>query len=267
MPYIDGPDGNTIHYVDFNFAFPWEEKGKPIVLIPGLGVGWRIWIKQIPWLVQHHRVIGIDPRGRPESLPAAQGWTTADMAADVHMLVEHLSLARPVVLGQSFGGTIALQYALDYPDWLSQLVVFGSPMGLTEETREMRIRDNKFINENPVEVVAKVRMARAFSDNADPRLRDWVIDMISQNDTKNYRTQANSSFGFDIRNRLSEIKVPTNIINGSNDRTIPPSVAKIIHQGIPNSRLHIMPDCGHFANLEVPEVFNRLLGEVLNITP
>jgi pimeloyl-ACP methyl ester carboxylesterase len=267
MPHISGPHGNTIHYVDFDFGFPWEEKSKPVVLIPGLGVTWRIFIKQIPWLVQQRRVIIIDLRGTPESPPAAQGWTTADMAADLYSLVEHLGLSDPVIIGMSLGGTVALQYALDYPTGLSQLVTYGSPMGLTEEMREQRIRDNKFIHENPVHVVARTRMVRAFSDDVDPRLRTWVIDMISQCDTENYRSLADSSFAFDIRDRLSEIKAQTTVIHSANDRTIYPSVAEIIHRGIPNSTLLMIPDSGHFANLEKPEVFNRVLGDALNIAP
>ena len=51
MASVSRPDGTMLHYEDFNFAFPWEERGAPVVLVHGLGCNWTLWVKQLAWLV------------------------------------------------------------------------------------------------------------------------------------------------------------------------------------------------------------------------
>ena len=63
MASVSRPDGTVLHYEDFNFAFPWEERGAPVVLVHGLGCNWTLWVKQLAWLVPDRRVIAADARG------------------------------------------------------------------------------------------------------------------------------------------------------------------------------------------------------------
>jgi pimeloyl-ACP methyl ester carboxylesterase len=63
--------------------------------------------------------------------------------------------------------------------------------------------------------------------------------------------------------RLSEIAIPTLILHGEDDRLLPVAIAERAHRLIPNSRLEIVPNCGHLAPLEQPEAVNRALGQFL----
>ena len=191
MALIDGRDGNQIHFEEFRFAMPWEER-RPVVLVHGLGCNWRIWNKQIPFLASTRRVIALDCRGSGLSRPAHQMWSMSDMAADIHLVVRHLGLGRPDIVGLSMGGAVAMHYAIDYPDELTRLVTIGAPAGPIEEVREMRAQDLEFIMRNPIETIARKRMDRAFTGSPDPRLKEWVIEMISAMQIDDYRSQASA---------------------------------------------------------------------------
>ena len=68
-------------------------------------------------------------------------------------------------------------------------------------------------------------------------------------------------------NRLSEIAIPTLILHGENDRLLPIRIAERAHRLIPNSRLEVVPDCGHLAPLEHPEAVNRALPQFFRPMP
>jgi len=268
MASVPRPDGTVLHYEDFNFAFPWEERGAPVVLVHGLGCNWTLWIKQLAWLVPYRRVIAIDNRGSGESHPAAQGWSTEDMAADVRAVVEHAGLVKPVLVGLSMGGTIVLQYALDYPEALSYLVVADAPAGIPKEYQQQeQQQEMHLINTVSAAETARRRMARAFAAIGDQRLEQWLVAMIGAMDTDNYRSQANASFAFafSVGNRLHEIAVPTTVVWGALDAMFPVFVARIIQRAIPHARLRIVEGHGHFVNLEAPEAFNAILAEILGL--
>jgi pimeloyl-ACP methyl ester carboxylesterase len=269
MAFLTRPDGTVLHYEDFNFAFPWEERGSPVVLVHGLGCNWTLWIKQLAWLVPYRRVIAIDNRGSGGSRPAAQGWSTRDMAADLRAVVEDAGLVKPVLVGLSMGGTIVLQYALDYPEALSHLVVADAPAGIPKEDQQQQEQQQEMhlINTVSAAETARRRMAHAFSTIGDQRLEQWLVAMIGAMDTDNYRFQANASFAFafSVGDRLHEITVPTTVVWGALDAMFPVFVARIIQQAIPHATLRIVEGHGHFVNLEAPDVFNAILAEVLGL--
>jgi pimeloyl-ACP methyl ester carboxylesterase len=264
MAYVTRPDGTVLHYEDFNFAFPWEERGAPVVLVHGLGCNWTLWVKQLAWLVQYRRVIAVDARGSGQSRPAAQGWSTRDMAADLHAVVEDAKLVAPVLLGLSMGGTIVLQYALDYPDVLSHLVVADAPAGIPEAFQPQQQQELHLINTVSVSETAHRRMEKEFAAR-NPQLRQWMIAMIELMDTESYRSQANASFAFNIWDRLQEITAPTTIVWGALDAIIPVQMGLAMQQMLPGSTLRVVERCGHFVNLEASDIFNAILAEVLGL--
>jgi pimeloyl-ACP methyl ester carboxylesterase len=264
MPIIESAAGRT-HYKDFDFQVPWLHQEAPVVLVPGLGCTWRIWLCQLSSLSKSRRVIAIDPRGAGQSVPFDEsGWGTEEMAADLLNVVDAAGLDKPIVVGMSMGGTVALQYALDYPERLCQLVLFGAfASAKGSDSEGLRPEALEFVRENSVRTVATTRMTAAIGQHGDKRLRDWLIEMISQNSTHVYRTQAEATFAFDVRNRLHEISVPTVVMNGELDRTATVQMARHLSDHIPGAQLHILEGLGHFGNLAEPERFNAPLSSLL----
>jgi len=264
MASVSRPDGTVLHYEDFNFAFPWEERGAPVVLVHGLGCNWTLWVKQLAWLVPYRRVIAVDARGSGQSRPVAQGRSTRDMAADLHAVVEHAKLIAPVLVGLSMGGTIVLQYALDYPDALSHLVVADAPAGIPEAFQPQQQQELHLINTVSVSETAHRRMEKEFATR-NQQLKQWLMAMIERMDTDSYRSQANAAFAFNVWDRLHEITTPTTLVWGALDAIIPVHMGQAMQQMLPGSTLRVVEGCGHFVNLEAPDDFHTILAEVLGL--
>jgi pimeloyl-ACP methyl ester carboxylesterase len=193
------------------------------------------------------------------------GWTTADLAADVHAVVAELGLRRPAIVGCSMGGTVAVQYALDYPADLSRLVILASFAGLPQEMAQTVKMQRAYIKSHTLREIAEERVGSAFTASADADLRAWMVDMIAGGDKAGYESLAEATFAFDVRDRLDEIAVPTTIIHGENDATVPVARADELGKGIAGPTLHVLAGEGHFVNVQAPEKVNPVLASALRI--
>jgi 3-oxoadipate enol-lactonase len=268
MGFAEAADGTLVHFVDLDLHGEalHNEVNDPVVVIHGLGCDWRHWSRQIGWLSHSRRTVAPDMRGGAgKTRYAHPGWTTADMAGDVHAVIADLGLRRPALVGISMGGTVALQYALEHPAGLSRLVLVDSFAGIPAELAAVRDEQLAFIEAHSLREIAEQRMAVAFTANADPGTRAWVTEMIAGGDLAGYRSQARATMTFDARHRLGEIAVPVTIIHGELDAVLPAAFATLMGDAIPRAAVHILGGDGHFPNLEDPGRFNPLLASALGI--
>ena len=188
------------------------------------------------------------------------------MAADVYAVVTQLGLRRPAIAGCSMGSTIALQYRLDHPEEISRLALLASLPGLPDEMAEARESQMAFIKSHNLREIAENRVGAAFTESADQGVKAWMVNMIASGDKEGYESQAQATLmGFDVRSRLKEIHVPTTIIHGEKDATVPVALAEFEAKEIPNATLHVLMGEGHFANVQVPEKVNPLLADGFGI--
>lgn len=258
--------GAGLRYLDLDLRGAWDsDPGQPVVLIHGLGCDWRVWRRQAGWLANARRVVAPNIRGSGGSGWRTPGWTTADMAADVHDLVIALGLDRPAVAGISMGGTIAMQYAADYPGDISRLVLTGTFAGIPVEFAAVRDAQLRFIETHTLRDIARERVAALFTEGADPRLGEWLVTMLADGQLDGYRSQARATLLFDFTGRLGEIGAPTTIIHGAEDRSVPALLAERLAAGIAGSVLHLVDGEGHFLNLQGPARFNPLFARALEV--
>jgi pimeloyl-ACP methyl ester carboxylesterase len=92
-----------------------------------------------------------------------------------------------------------------------------------------------------------------------------MVDMIAGGDKEGYESEAETTFAFNVSSRLAEIAVPTAIIHGEKDATVPVARAREMAEGIRNATLHVLPGEGHFANVQVPGKVDPLLADGLGI--
>jgi len=266
--FAEAPDGTLVHFIDLDLHGEalHTDVNDPVVLIHGLGCNWHHWSRQIGWIAHSRRVVAVDVRGGGgKTRWTRPGWTTADMAADIHAVVAELGLRRPAIVGCSMGGTIALQYALDYPADISRLAVLASFAGLPEEMAQTVSDQLAFIKAHRLREIAENRVGAAFTAGADQDVKAWMVDMIAGGAKEGYESEAQTTLAFDVRPRLKEISVPTTIIHGENDATVPVALAEAMAGGISEATLHIIQGEGHFANVQVPEKVNPLLADALGI--
>ncbi|MEZ4553496.1 MAG: alpha/beta hydrolase [Dehalococcoidia bacterium] len=122
MPFIDTPDGVSIRYQEYG-------SGRPLVLAHGFSASLDMWWPQIEALSRSHRLIVWDARGHgASSAPRDRSaYSMPGMAADLRCLLERIDAVEDAVIGgMSFGGHIALQYAVDYPQDVRALVLSDS---------------------------------------------------------------------------------------------------------------------------------------------
>jgi proline iminopeptidase len=234
-----------------------------------------------PWLDPLGDVLHLvyyDHRGNGRSgRPPAETITFEQLCADADALRAHLGFERVAVLGHSYGGFIALEYALRYPECLERLILLGtSPAFDHGEEVEASARRRGATREQLEALGAtpqddaeawrlwKVIEPLYFSDY-DAELAERVMGKTI---VSSYASDAGDAIleGWDLTPRLGEISVPTLILVGQDDFVCPPSRARIMHECIPNSELVVLEESGHFAHAEQPEAFFEAVREWLRQT-
>ena len=231
-------------------------------------------------------IVMIHPRGSGLSGPAAgDSYLLPDYAADLEALRVHLGVDKPVVMGWSHGGMVAQQFAFTYPDSLSKLILFDTSAYFGEFLSDIEAAVQEFKNEPWFEksfAALKAEWDGKYETDEDMS-RLWAEEMkfyfkkfdaraeayhgrtkelpvrIAPLKTFNDR-EANS---MDLRPQLSRIIVPTLVIVGRHDFITNVSMAEEMVKHIPNARLEIFEELGHFAQVEEPEKFYRITKEFI----
>ena len=249
-------------------AYELHGRGKPLLLIQGLGLGRWAWFKQAPQLKQHFRVITFDNRGVGESSKPRSPYTIETMAEDAAALLQHLGIRHAHVAGASMGGMIAQVLALRYRDMVDKLVLACTTPGKTLEQpippQTMQTMTTP-AGKTAAEMLRHV-MSPAFAPGfieSYPELMEKIIRLRLKYHAPFYAWQAqlHAAFQFDNAQGLGKITCPALVITGDQDLVIPWENSRILHQYLPNSRLKIMRGGGHLFFIEQAEAFN---GELIN---
>jgi 3-oxoadipate enol-lactonase len=247
-----------IHYLDPNPA------GQPaVLLLHGLGADSNSWILQMPVLIKAgFRPIATDTPGFGRSPYDGHGWSIQRMAAENAALLEELQAGAVHVVGLSMGGTIAQQFALDFPRLTRSLVLVSTFSVLRPDTLSgwlyfiQRILTVSMLG---LPAQANVVAKRIFPGPGREQLREMLVETISRADPRAYR-KAMASLGlFNSVNRLREISTPTLVVTGADDTTVTPARQRPLVEGIQAARQVIIPDAGHAVPVDQAERFNREL--------
>ena len=229
-------------------------------------------------------VVMIHPRGSGLSGPAAgDAYLLPDYASDVEALRVHLGLDKPIVMGWSHGGMVAMQFAISYPDSLSKLILVDTSAYFGEFLSDIEAAVQEFRGEPWFEkslAALKAEWAGEYQTDED-MARLWAEEMkfyfkhfdaraeayhgrtkdlpVRVPPLKTFNDQKAASM--DLRPQLKNIRVPTLVIVGRHDFITNVAMAEEIVKHIPNARLEIFEDSGHYAFIEEPEKFYRVIKE------
>src|SRR5215207_8480994 len=239
-------------------------RGEPLVLVPGFGTGLWIWYRQVPAFAERFRVIIFDPRGVARSQAPDAPFTMRDLADDLAALLDASQVERAHVLGASFGGFVAQEFALAHPERTRSLVLcctsYGGPghrppapatLAAIASTKglntEERVRENlllafspRFVEERPAEA-------------------ERVINLRAENDVPEhaYLRQLQAAVAFDAAARVGAIRVPTLVITGDEDAIVPHENSLNLAAAIPGASLQVIGGGSHAFFVEQAEAFNR----------
>lgn len=212
-------------------------------------------------------LVTFDPRGVGGSDPAKteDAFSRDTTSQDAAAVADAVGLPRSVVLGHSGGGSVALAYALMFPRRVSHLILVSSAAWWSEPSPlrtepEFPATEGEMRERMREEIARAVRHPEVFAHAMDellPRMRfspdrlRWVV--------------SSGASTYDVRKDLGEIRVPTLIVHGRDDRRVPLDRAEELHRGIANSRLVILGDCGHWPHVEKRAEFVAVVKEFLGL--
>jgi 3-oxoadipate enol-lactonase/3-oxoadipate enol-lactonase/4-carboxymuconolactone decarboxylase len=245
----------------------------PLVVGPSLGTTVdRLW-SGVAAALPDWSVLGWDLPGHGASPPvdrSAPGFTLASLADAVLASVADVVGDVPFAYaGDSIGGAVGLQLALDHPDRVTSLAVlcsaaaFGAPAAWHERAALVRVEGMApMLSSSPGRWFGSaVRTASETGD--DRRIADAVADLAAV-DAESYARACEALAGFDVRPRLGGLDVPLLAVAGADDLPTPPSTMAELVAAVRSGRLEVLAGVGHLAPYEAPEEVAALLAEELS---
>lgn len=254
-------NGTELFYVEVGRGLPC------LVMHGGLGFDHTCLHPWLDPLGEEMHLVYYDHRGNGRSgRPPLETLTFERFCSDADALREHLGFENVAVLGFSFGGFIALEYALRYPERLSHLVLlatapasnYGEEIAANARRKGAALEQLEALATSEYDQAEFWRLWKLveplYFHDFDAGLAERVLGKtkISAEAAK-----AGDAIleGWDLTSRLGEISAPTLIIVGRDDFVCTPSQAKIMRERIPNSELIVLERSGHLAHVERPEAF------------
>ena len=135
MPKVHIDDTLDLYYELDDYTDPWTTP-ETILLIHGVADTSKAWFAWVPQLARRFRVLRPDLRGFGQSSlpPRDYQWSLGGLAKDLQRFLEQLQISAVYVVGQRVGGSVAMQFAHDYPDTVKSLVVIGGPATLSRSS-------------------------------------------------------------------------------------------------------------------------------------
>ena len=267
----DGELDLNIHYNDCG------EGSETVVMLHGSGPGasgWANFNRNIePLVAAGYRVILMDCPGWSKSDSIVCTGSRSDLNARVLKgLVDALDLDRVHILGNSMGGHSAVAFALANPQRVGKLVLMGGGTGGMSPFVPMPTEGIKLLQglyrEPTIDNLKKMMNIFVYdpSDLTEELFQARLDNMLARRDhLENFvkSLDANPKQFPDFSPRLGEIKAKTLVIWGRNDRFVPMDTGLRLIAGIPNSELHVFNACGHWAQWEHADKFNRMVLDFL----
>lgn len=268
MPFVEVEDGRLYYDV--------IGEGNPLVLIHGAWVSHEWWRWQVPEFSRQYKVLLLDVRGHGQSSPLQKSYSINGFTRDLEILLQKTGIEEAVLVGWSMGGIISMQYCLDNPSKVKALVLIATRghrnpyfrlkvlfhhlqarLSLMMNFTSPRKYD-RAVHRFPDESRDWLRreVSNMLSPTVPKEVFDWVMAELANNPRENYLEVARSIWSWEAGEELRRINVPTLIMAGEKDTWIPTRFPRLLHSAIPNSRLVIVENTGHYLSLERPEVVN-----------
>ena len=247
-----------------DIEWPYLESGKatvePIVLVHGFGGDKDNWTLYAPYLTRHHRVICPDLPGFGENDRSVdRDYRMQAQARRLREFLDALGVDRCHLAGNSMGGFIALQFALDFPERLASLTLLDNAGVAGTGISDLQKAIKQGSNPLELKTMADVDRLLAFVYRKPPFMprqfkRVMLDDALANAQVleKVFWTLAKEGIAGALNARLGEVQAPTLIVWGRHDQLIDVSVVDELRGGIANSVAVIFEHVGHVPMLEAP---------------
>ncbi|ETB24849.1 alpha/beta fold hydrolase [Mycobacterium avium] len=250
-------------------AFRDQGKGEVLLLIHGMAGSSETWRSVIPPLAKKFRVIAPDLLGHGESAKPRTDYSLGAFAVWLRDFLDELGVSRATVIGHSLGGGVAMQFVYQHPDYAQRLILISSgglgpdvgwvlrllsapgaelvlPVIAPTPVLSIGNKLRSWLRGAGIQSPRGAELWNAYSSLSDGETRQSFLKTLRS--VVDYRGQAVSALN---RLRLRE-ELPVMAIWGERDGIIPVDHAYAAHEARTDARLEVLPDVGHFAQVEAP---------------
>ncbi|MBJ8109361.1 alpha/beta hydrolase [Bacillus cereus group sp. N6] len=249
-------------YKNRKISYNIEGSGPVILLLHGLGGNANNWLYQRQYFKENWTVISLDlpGHGKSEGLEIL----FKEYANVLYELCSYLKLQKVVMCGLSKGARVGIDFAIQYPGFVSSLIVVNAFPYLEPEDRKERIEvyDLLSLHDNGKTWVDTLLKAMGVADN-EVIVRGFYQSLQSINSVHIQRLFA-ELVDYDQRPCLSNISCPTLIIRGENDDFVPEKYVREFERRLKNTTFIEFKNSGHLPYLEQPTSFNMTVERFLN---
>ncbi len=256
---------------DISISYLTKEASRPqhtVVFVHGFPFNKNTWIPQLESLPEHVDGLALDVRGHGNST-AGHGFFSVDVfAKDLLVFLRKAGIGRAVICGVSMGGYIALRAYQLQPDAFAGLVLSDTNSFADDNAAKLKRFDSiQSVLKHGKRVfsigfVNNVLSQKTIAEN--PAAVELIKSSIRRNTERSIcATLLALASRTDTTDSLADIRVPTLVIRGAEDRLTTQAQAGILATNIPDARYVELPGCGHLPNLEDPTAFNAELHRFL----
>ena len=241
-------------------------EGRPLFLFHSLLSDRASFDAIAPRLSQTFRVIVPELPGFGAS-PAVSGGGLAEVADRMAAAVKDgAGGSEAIVLGNGYGGFVALQMAIRHPGIASRLILADCGAAFSEEGRQAFRNMAAASKAKGLAAITEVAMRRLFAPEFQaehPDLMQGRREAFLRTDPEVVQAACAALAELDLRPELGKVRVPVLVLVGEHDEATPPPMSRELAAGLPDARLKIIAGCAHVPQLQSPEVFLEAIGDFL----
>ena len=260
---------------DFEMYYESRGAGEPLVLIPGFASGAWNWFRQTEELSKYFRVVTFDPRGigksRARDENDLKNLSMQTFIEDVLGLLDLLEIEKAHILGASFGGFVAQEFALRFPERLNRLILACTTAGGENHVRPSDEILRSFAPDASLPLGERIRrfFRPAFTDEFNREHAAEVERVCRMRETNEiaeavYFAQLQAAFGLDLEGKIGAIKTETLVLTGGKDSVVPMENSLNLASVLPNATLKIIKNGSHLFFIENADEFNQTIVNFLN---
>jgi pimeloyl-ACP methyl ester carboxylesterase len=231
-------------------------RGRPLVLVPGLAGGWKLLWPLAQSLARTFEVFLFGLRGDRDPRIGLDGgpglpWDLEEYAHDLKDLMDRMGLSSPAVMGVSFGGAIALEFAVRYPQGLGALLIHGGDARFRTTIASSiarRVLERYPLPSNSPFVNQFFHLLYGKRPEPGPVV-DFVIERIWETGQGVMARRLAQLESFDITDQLWRVEVPTLVLAGGRDVIVPAARQRALADSIAGAEFQMIPDAGHIGFL------------------
>lgn len=238
--------GRHIAYEVVDLTPPWLVEPETLIFHHGVGIDRHLWWDWFPLLADRHRIVVFDMFGCGLSQPdgTAADWSAASRVDDLMALADAVGASRFHLVGESYGGTVAMMAALAAPERVATLTVcnaahVGARIGSVAIWEDL-------LTSAGVRGWSDHMMGQRFFPGAlDPARERWYGDQQATHSARSIREILRSLLAVDIAEAVRGIACPVLLLHGDASPFIPVSLMAELHERLPRSDLHVLAHARH----------------------